>query len=63
LKGPSPGADRILKGDDTAELPRQAPVKCELIIDLKTANAFRAGDGRPRCGLQPTRRSNFRFDI
>lgn len=40
MKGPSLGADRILKGDDTAELPRQAPVEYELTIDPKTANAF-----------------------
>ena len=43
LRGPSLGADRILKGDNPAELPRQAPRKHELTINLKTANALQAG--------------------
>jgi hypothetical protein len=43
LRGPSLGADRILKGDNPAELPRQAPIKYELTINLKTANALQAG--------------------
>ena len=32
--------DRILRGEKPGDLPVQFPVKCEMVVDLKTAKAL-----------------------
>jgi putative ABC transport system substrate-binding protein len=40
LKRATTYIDRILKGEKPADLPMQAPVKLDLVVNLKTAGAL-----------------------
>ena len=40
FRGAATYVDRILKGEKPSELPVQAPVKLELVINLKTAKTL-----------------------
>ena len=40
FRRPASYVDRILRGEKPGDLPVQFPVKCEMVVDLKTAKAL-----------------------